>query len=240
MPAVSLTKTAQLAGVAALAVVTVVLVVLAMTRSVAVTSVDSTQEAPAPDVTRPPAPATTVSVLGDEHVLREGSWFYRSVPAEDGGPIERGIVLAEPDAGVRSLDAKLDQVEAGDVVLLAGGSVDVQKGRNAKKIAADVRGLVRDVQDRDARPVLVLLPPSNQRGFVTKLVNRKLRAYGERRSLPVLDIFGPLSTPPGDWKKKYTDDGAFANEAGAKRQAEVVTGRLAWIAAAQQAQAQPG
>ncbi|QWC83897.1 SGNH/GDSL hydrolase family protein [Nocardioidaceae bacterium] len=226
----NLAKGAQLAGLTALSVLTVVLVVLAMTRSVATTAEASAPLTPVAEEDT----ATVVSVLGDGHVLAEGSWFYRAIPAEDGGPVERGVVLAEEDARARSLESRLDQVVAGDIVMIAAGAVDVSLGEPAPEIVADIKVLVRGVRERDATPVLVLVPPSNERGFLTKLVNRKLSAYGERRDIAVLDIFSPVATTPGRWLKRYTDDGEYANPEGAARQAQVVIDRLDWLMLAQQ------
>ena len=219
----SLAKGTQLAAFAALSVVTVVLVVLAVTPTVATVSPSTRESARAAAASPTAAQADEppeVTVIGDDHVLREGSWFYRAVPDESDGPVQQGAVIAEDGAHAIDLADMTDQVLPGDIVLIAAGATDVEAGEEAPTILGDIKSIVRSVRAQDAKPVLVTVPPSDDRGFLTKLVNRKMRAYANARRIPLVDVFDELSDQPGNWVPEYTDDGTYANEAGSQLQAE--------------------
>ena len=223
----NLAKGLQLAAVAALSVATVVLVVLAMTRTLVVAAEPSVAPTPSETAAAEGEPeVATVSVLGDEHVLREGSWFYRAVPAEPGSSLERGALLAEEGASVSSLEDLTDQILPTDIVLVAVGAVDVAAGETAPMIMKDIRDLLRAVRNQDAKPVLVLVPPSDDRGFLTKLLNRKIQMYAERRRTAVIDIYSDYAEQTGKWLPRFTDDGEFANEKASEKQAAKVARRL--------------
>jgi lysophospholipase L1-like esterase len=167
------------------------------------------------------AAAVVMSVLSDSHALNAGSWFRKTVEAGAVPGVQLGVFASEPEASATVLAEKLDAATAlKGVVIIQAGTYDVLSAVGAEQAAANVEALIAGAIERGAKPVLALIPPSAERGPEVVGANALLSDFARANSVGVLDLTTAVATPSGQWKSGLSDDGVYANAAGAQIMAD--------------------
>jgi lysophospholipase L1-like esterase len=180
-----------------------------------------------PGTSTPTAAPTVVSIVSDSHAYNAGSWFRQTVEAGKVPGTTLGAFASQPGASATVLTAKLDEATKNKgVVIVQAGTNDLLAATGAQKTAENVEALVEGVQDRGAKPVLALIPPSATRGPEVVATNKLLTAYAGANKIGVLDLTTGVTNQDGKWKDGLSDDGTHANADGAKIMADAAAQQL--------------
>jgi lysophospholipase L1-like esterase len=142
-----------------------------------------------------------------------------------------GVFSSHPGKTSAQLRAWVGEATAqGGVVLVQAGTNDLLlDGSPPAEAASGVELLVRDVQARHVRAVLVSVPPSRTQGPATNRLNVLLEEWAGSHGVAWLDVTSGVAQPDGTWLPGLSDDGVHANESGGALMALAVQDRLPYL-----------
>jgi lysophospholipase L1-like esterase len=115
-----------------------------------------------------------------------------------------------------------------DVLIVQGGTNDIDQGRQASAAARNLQSMVREGKRLGLRVAIAEALPWND-GYpaaapAIRRLNGLIAAIGRREEVPVYPWYRRLEDPraPGRMKRRFTADGAHPTVAGYRRLAEVV------------------
>jgi lysophospholipase L1-like esterase len=163
------------------------------------------------------APEVTVAGVGDSVISDTGSWFRQAV---EGGQVD-GLVsvgsfggAGATTAGVMNESLTRSLTMGPDVVLIGGGTNDLLAAVPRITTVANLRVMVATVKAAGAKPVLVTVPPSNERAALVGPLNDAIRSLARSERVPLLDLYAAVGTGSGRYRAGMTGDLGHPNPTG--------------------------
>lgn len=176
------------------------------------------------------APAKPVSLISDSHAHNASSWWRETIGAGAVPGAQMHNVQSFPGSDSESILRRVEPVKyAGGYVVLQAGTNDLRQGDDAAQTVAGVKTVVALIRENQGKPVLALVPPSDEQPAVAKAVNELLVQWADAEKIPVVDVYTPVADPDGSWKDGLSDDMIHANKAGAAKMAAAAQVRLTAI-----------
>jgi len=196
------------------------------------------QETPTPSPTPTPEATVSLTLLGDNSVSTDASWWAQSVTAGLVPGAVENAELAAPAAGAGLLTTEelQNRVDASTAltgfVVVQSGTGDLEAGADPVVISSRVQGLWQSVIAKGATPIVALVPPSDQYGAEVIELNGLLQTAATAAGHGILDVYSPIAAADGSYGPSFSSDGIAPNAAASQLLAQTAIAQLPQLTAA--------
>jgi lysophospholipase L1-like esterase len=163
-----------------------------------------------PSIFNPQQPVTVG--FGDSITYNAESWFRQVCLG--------GVVLHNClNAGIRGntttqMLARLDSdalIYRPAIVIVMGGTNDLKRKESTQTILRRLDVMIDRARAAGATTILCTVPPRDNYGKQVLELNTAIRRYATRGNVPLLDLYAPIGTRKGVYKRGLSKDGIHPN-----------------------------